>query len=172
MFFSTLAAASLAGGTFHALSPGAGAPGRRILWIVTLVAMGGAALAAWIVALHMRVSPERVRVVARFLAIAFAGYCAVVLWVTDAYVVAIAAYLPAALFLLAVLVSAYRRTGQLSVLVGIIGLLLTFVAAGVQQLGLSLHAEYFDHNALYHVLQALGLFLLFRTASWSVEAEP
>ena len=28
----------------------------------------------------------------------------------------------------------------------------------------ALHAEYFDHNALYHAIQALGLFLIFLAA--------
>ena len=83
--------------------------------------------------------------------------------------VAIAAYLPASLFWLAVLVLAYRETRQSPALAGVIGVLLTFAAAWVQQRNIALHPRYFDHNALYHVIQFIALFLLYRSARWSVE---
>jgi hypothetical protein len=41
---------------------------------------------------------------------------------------------------------------------------LTFVAAAVQQARVALHPRYFDHNALYHLIQAAGLYLVFRGA--------
>lgn len=31
------------------------------------------------------------------------------------------------------------------------------IAAALQQLGAGLHPEYFNHNALYHAIQALAL---------------
>jgi hypothetical protein len=37
-------------------------------------------------------------------------------------------------------------------------------AAG-QQAGVALHPVHFDHNAVYHVVQAVALYLLYRTAS-------
>ena len=44
------------------------------------------------------------------------------------------------------------------------GLGLTFVAAAVQQGRVGLHPRYFNHNALYHLIQGAGLFLVFRGA--------
>jgi hypothetical protein len=41
---------------------------------------------------------------------------------------------------------------------------LTLVAAAVQQARIALHPTYFNHNALYHLLQAIALFLIFRAA--------
>ncbi len=38
------------------------------------------------------------------------------------------------------------------------------VAAGVQQLGIALHPVYFDHNALYHLIQAVAVLMLFLSA--------
>ncbi len=81
------------------------------------------------------------------------------------FVVAIADYLPAAVFLLGVFVSLYAKTRNRDLLAGIAGLLLTFAAAGVQHEGIGLSPVYFDHNALYHVIQALALFLMYRGAA-------
>ena len=46
------------------------------------------------------------------------------------------------------------------------GIISTFAAAGVQQTGLAMHPIYFNHNALYHLIQGLALFMVF----WSVPA--
>jgi hypothetical protein len=172
VFFSALATASLAGGTLHGFFAENTTVGSRFLWKGTLVAIGAAALAAWFVGLHMRFPLGTARALAPVLTIAFVAYCAVVLWVRDDYVVAIVSYLPAALFWLAMFVLAYRDTRQRPALVGVIGVLLTFAAAGVQQSGVALHPVYFDHNALYHAIQAVALFFLYRTASWSVGLSP
>ena len=169
VFFSALAAASLAGGTVHGFFADSSTAGHRALWKGTLVAMGAAALAASFVGLQTRLSPRTVRMLAPVPWTGFVAYCAIVFWVRDDYVVAVAAYLPAALLWMAVLVLAYRDTRKPQPLVGVVGLLLTFAAAGVQQGGIALHPEYFDHNALYHAIQAVALFLLYRAASWSVE---
>jgi hypothetical protein len=45
---------------------------------------------------------------------------------------------------------------------------LTFVAAGVQQAGVALGSIHFNHNALYHVIQAVALFMIFWSARWFV----
>lgn len=37
------------------------------------------------------------------------------------------------------------------------------IAAAVQQVQIDISARYFNHNALYHVLQDMGLFLVFVT---------
>lgn len=43
-------------------------------------------------------------------------------------------------------------------------LALTAIAAALQQLGVGLHPEYFNHNAFYHAIQAFALWLLYATA--------
>jgi len=53
---------------------------------------------------------------------------------------------------------------------GIGGLALTAVAATIQQLGIGLHPVHFNHNALYHVIQALALWMLYVTARASLRA--
>jgi hypothetical protein len=88
-------------------------------------------------------------------------YGAVVLLVSDAFWVAMICYLPAALFLVVAFVVATRRPGMESASFGAWGLVLTFVAAAIQQLNISIHPVYFNHNALYHAVQAVALGLIF-----------
>src|SRR5205823_6043329 len=45
--------------------------------------------------------------------------------------------------------------------IGVAGLGLIFIAAAAQQARIALHPRYFNHNALYHLIQALALWLLF-----------
>jgi hypothetical protein len=39
---------------------------------------------------------------------------------------------------------------------------ISLLAAAVQQARIAIHPEYFDHNAVYHVLQAIALVLLYK----------
>ncbi len=69
-------------------------------------------------------------------------------------------YVPALLlFLLAATVRAIRdRGGWISIA---LGLALSAVAALLQQLQVALHPVYFDHNAVYHMVQAAALVMLY-----------
>ena len=44
---------------------------------------------------------------------------------------------------------------------GALGFVLTFLAAALQQRRIGLHPVYFDHNALYHTVQGIGLLGVF-----------
>src|SRR2546422_827392 len=70
-------------------------------------------------------------------------------------------FVPAAVFLLVVLSVAYARARERRILVAIAGLGLMFIAAAVQQARIALHPTYFNHNALYHLIQAVALWLFF-----------
>jgi len=52
-------------------------------------------------------------------------------------------------------------TGALQI---VIGLLVNLSAAGVQVSGLTLH-KHFNHNDLFHVIQVLGMILIYRGGS-------
>jgi hypothetical protein len=56
----------------------------------------------------------------------------------------------------------YGRDPRPSMFAGVIGMALTVVAAYVQQRGSAVHPVHFNHNALYHVIQAVGLLLIYR----------
>jgi hypothetical protein len=113
------------------------------------------------------VLPERTRHWISIAAAAeFAGYCVIVLFVTREFLIAVVNYLPAALFLFTALVFAYRHVRHKQLLVIIAGLMLTFIAAWIQTSEFGLHPVYFSHNALYHLIQALAMLMIFCGARW------
>ena len=168
VFFGSISVAGIAGGTVHGFFLSTETLGYMILWPSTLFAIGVTALAAWVIGARIYFSPNvagRFSVVA---AIGFAGYCLVVLFVTQSFSIAVINYLPAVIFLTVIFTLIYSQARERQVLVGLVGLLLTFIAAGVQQGGIALHPMYFNHNALYHLIQAVALFMIFWAARWWV----
>ncbi len=161
VFFGSIAAASLAGGTVHGFFPEPESKGHRFLWIVTYVAIGVTALGTWVVGAKIACPPPIDRLVTGMATVAVAAYLIVVLFISREFIVAIAAYVPATSFLLGALLLRYRRTGDPAMLVPVAGVVLTFIAAGVQAGRLTVHPHLLDHNALYHLIQAAALALLF-----------
>ena len=90
---------------------------------------------------------------------------------TQEFWVAIADYLPAVLFLLAAFGILSRRGRGRGAALGGWGLGLTLVAAAIQQLEIPIHRLYFNHNALYHAVQALALGLLFLACRGALAGE-
>jgi hypothetical protein len=159
LFFAAAAISPLLGGTVHGFFPDDESPTGKALWRATLVSIGcAAALAAWI-ATRAWWGERGARRSRPWLAALLAAYVALVLAGVDRFAVAIAAYLPASLLLLLAFARAARRRGELRIGLGALGLALAFVGALGQQLRLGLHPVYFDHNAVYHVIQG-GAFLL------------
>ena len=94
-------------------------------------------------------------------AFVLAVYIMVVVAVSDRFWVAIVHYLPPTLLMLAAFATAALRNQTRPAWAGLTGMVLTLIAAGVQQLQIALHPIYFNHNALYHAIQAIALWLIY-----------
>jgi len=169
VFFGSISVAGIAGGTVHGFFLDIETLGYQILWPLTLVAIGVTALAAWVIGARIYFSPKVAGWVSIVAATQFAGYCLIVLLITQLFTIAMINYLPAVIFLTIVFTVIYIQARERKVLIGLVGFLLTFIAAGVQQGGIALHPTYFNHNALYHLIQAIALFLIFWAATWWVK---
>ncbi|MCH8082920.1 MAG: hypothetical protein IH885_01670 [Myxococcales bacterium] len=95
------------------------------------------------------------------LGMALIGYAGVVVFVSRDFTVAIAAYLPAALFMMFVFARNGWRGRPAGVAPALSGIAITIVGAAAQSAGIGLHPVYFDHNALYHAVQAIAFALVF-----------
>ncbi len=166
LFFGSIGLAALTGGTVHGFFLDEESIGYRILWPATLIASGLAALSTWAVAACIQFSKVIARWISFVAAAEFAGYSVLVLLITQEFWLAVANYLPPTIFLLVVFARQYLLGRESQLLLGTVGLLLTFVAAGVQQGQVALHPLYFNHNALYHLIQAVALLLIFWAARW------
>jgi len=163
-FFASIGAGSLVGGTVHGFFQAEDSAGHDILWLAALLALGVASTAMWLIGARVQLRDPVATWVQRAAAATLIAYALVVLFVNSRFYVAILMYLPATVFLLAVMTLAWRRTRSSHLACGIAGLSLTFVAAAVQQLRVAIHPVYFNHNALFHVIQGISLFLLFVSA--------
>ena len=164
VFFASIGAASVLGGTVHGFFLAASSPGRRILWPATLLAILVTSLAALTIGAILQLDERRAAIVRRLAIAQLVLFSLVVLFVTSKFYVGIIAYLPSTLFLLFALLTTYRHRPDPGVRWGITGLALTFAAAAVQQLHIGIHPVYFNHNALYHVIQGAALGMMFLAA--------
>jgi hypothetical protein len=156
IFFGATSAAALAGGTVHGFFSGSRSPLAIGLWRATLLALGVAAYATWTIGAKLLLSPDTACALQAGAAVVAAGYGVIVLAVSDRFWIAVAHYLPPAIFLLVAFAAAGMN------LEGVAGLVLTLAAAVVQMRRIAL--VWLTHNATYHVIQAVGLFLIYRAA--------
>src|SRR2546423_10279469 len=119
VFFASIAAASVLGGTVHGFFLAASSPGRRILWPATILAILVTSLAAWNIGAILQLDERRATIVRRLATAQLVLFSLVVLIVTSKFYVGIIAYLPSTLFLLFALVTTYRRRPDRAVRWGI-----------------------------------------------------
>jgi hypothetical protein len=159
--FGVTAVAGASGGTVHgfqhALAPGV----VDVLWLISLESLVGASFAVVGGAIAFADFAQPIRSGATAAAgLAFAAYG---LWLMGhpIFLFAIVAY--AAAF--AVLVAMRLRVRPLDAAgrLVLLGVAVSVAAAAIQQSGWALH-RYFNHNDLYHVVQAVGVWLLYRGA--------
>jgi len=161
LFFSSIALATVAGGTVHGFFADQSSLGYHLLWPTTLILIGVAALCGTRIGTLMEFTGAPERIINRATLAVFVIYVVVVLWISSAFLVAIIGYFPAMVALGASALMAYRRGRNSAFLAGFLGICVTLLAAVVQQMQFDISARYFSHNALYHVLQGIGLFLVF-----------
>jgi hypothetical protein len=172
LFFASIGVAALAGGTVHGFFLESRTTGYRVLWPTAMIALGGAALSTWAIGARIQFSSRVARLITLGAILVYVVYCALVLFVTQSFALAVGHYLPGVCFLVVVCSLAYQRSRARPVGLALFGLLLTLAASGLQQARLGFHPVYFNHNALYHVLEAVALYLIFCGARWFLATPP
>jgi hypothetical protein len=167
-----LASAAFWGAVFHAFFPDDTATlAGFIAWIPVSLSIVVAASALLECGLRT-FAPGLGTALRVWIVAAYAGvFALVVLAVDESFATIVRFYVPALLFFLAAAtVQALRRGGGWRLVA--LGLLLSMVAALLQQAGIALHPVYFDHNAVYHVVQAAALVVLYRGLRQVAETSP
>jgi hypothetical protein len=164
IFFCAVGTASLTGGTVHGFFLDATTLGARILWPASLIAVGAAAWAAWAIGAHIGWSTAKAGWIVRPATVGFGVYTTAIVLGVREFSAAILFYLPAVAFVLGVFALEYVPSRDWRFMLGGAAMLLTVLAAGVQWAKVELSFCYLSHNALYHLIQAVGLLLLFASA--------
>jgi len=158
-----LASAAFWGAIFHAFFPANTAtPSGFIVWIA--VALSILVVAAALLELGLRIlTPRLAPLLRRSIVVTYAvGFAAVVLFVDESFSTIVRFYAPALVFFLIVAVRQAIRTRNAGWRLIAVSFIISGAAALLQQANVSIHPVYFDHNAVYHVLQGIALVLLYR----------
>jgi len=160
--FAALALSALTGGTCHGFTASMGDRVSAVLWKATVYLVGITDLLMLSGSLTAAIGRRWRRFA---LAVAAAKFLVYAAWMTghDEFRYVVYDYAPSMLAILlihAVPGSLKNDPGARFILAG---LLVSFVAAGVQLSRIGLH-ERFDHNDLYHVIQIGACYLLYRGA--------
>jgi len=159
---AALASAAFFGAVFHAFfTAGTTTPAGFLAWMpvsLSIVVVSATLLRLALTVLFPKLpAPVRSGAVLVYAA-AFAG---VVLFVNESYSTIVRFYGPALILFLIVAAVQGTRRGATGWRILAIALVVSIAAAVVQQRRIAIHPVYFDHNALYHVVQGIGLVLLY-----------
>lgn len=163
LLFFTIAVGALLGGISHGFLLSGDTLESRIMWSATLLALGLTSLVSWHIGAEIQMTQPWRKATKSGAIVLFILYSLGVVCVTQTFELAVLNLAPALLFLLFGYIAVYRQHADMSVLIGIAGILLIFAASVLQQLGIGIHPVYFTHNAVYHVLQGLAFFMIFNS---------
>ena len=160
ILFCFLSASSLLGAMYHGFFPlRTETQIGWIIWIATMLSIGGAATMVWIlIGVLMHKSLRWIVPGSLFL---LEGYLLFLLFIDFHFWVSVAFSIPPLLALLFVFLSVGFRERSTAAVFGVISILLMFVASALQQKHVGIHPIYFNFNALYHLIQGIALALLF-----------
>ena len=164
IFFGAVGIGALLGGIKHGFLSDTQSVIHGVVWKTTLIAIGIAALSTWIIGGRLLFSERAANRIPVFAVSLLTIYVATVLWVSQSFIVAIVYYVPATAFLLTAFFLIYLRHPRNYLVAGIFGLAMVFVAAVIQQSKASILSLGLNHNAVYHLVQAIALGLVFVAA--------
>jgi uncharacterized protein DUF6962 len=171
ILLAALASAAIWGAIFHAFFPAGTATGSGSLaWkpVALSIVIAGAVMLDLGLSLLL---PQLVPHLRRFIGLTYvAGFAAVVILLDDSFTSIVRFYIPPLILLLlaAAHQSVQSRSADWTLILA--GLLLSAGAALLQQGRVAFHPVYFDHNAVYHLVQTLAVVLLY--LGWRRAPEP
>lgn len=152
--------AALLGALFHGAGPQLAPVVLRGVWKATMLTIGVVSFSLVAAAAAASFATLRSRMVV--LIAATIKLLVYTLWVAreSAFIVAVIDYGTAMLFVAALQLRDLKRAGLRARLI-LAGLLVSIAGATVQASGFTIH-RHFNHNDLYHVIQLLATYLLYR----------
>ena len=159
--FASSAAASLAGAAAHGLSSSKDDPQRLAYWRVSFLAIGSASLSTWHIGTTLALRSSAARRLLLPVYVVHLVYLAVVLRTHPPFRLALALHGPSMVFLCFALLTRLRISGErLPATLAIASLAISTVAGIAQLKKLSLQPRWFDHNATFHLVQAIAFAVL------------
>jgi uncharacterized protein DUF6962 len=162
ILLAALASAAAWGAMFHAFFPA----GTTTVWgslawkpVALSIAVAGATMLDLGLSLLL---PRLATGLRRCLVLAYAAsFAVVVMLLDDSFTSIVRFYVPTLVLLLLATLRQSLRSQSVGWRLILTGLLLSAGAAGLQQARVALHPVYFDHNAVYHLVQSVAVIFLY-----------
>lgn len=164
MFFYSVAAGAITGGLVHGYFLDQASIGYRVLWPMTLIAIGVTSSTTWVLAGYFIFGERQLKLFKFYAIISFLVHVAIVLFVSQKFIVVILNYLPPITVLFVMSGIRFLRTKFKPYFWIALGLGICFVASYLQHAEIAIDPRYFNHNSTFHLVQGLGLFVVFRGA--------
>lgn len=158
--FWSLGFSALMGAAAHGLGPHFSENTQAVIWKLTVLPIGFTSIFFLIGTFHHSFDFNAVRWLTWVPAVFLAAYLFTI-FKDDSFLTVVKFYGPAMGFVLAVMLYSHFGLGSPGAGQAALGLIITFLAAGVQVSGFSLH-QHFNHNDLFHVIQMAGLYFIYR----------
>jgi len=158
--FFSVGMGGLLGGITHGIGPKISENAKRIIWQLTLIFVG---LTGLLLGMSGVVYFVPKSITTWFIGGAGVIFILYIFWIVehDTFHAAVKFYLPLMLIALigfGVMAFSYQYTGALLI---VMGLIVSLAASAVQMMKISFH-QHFNHNDLFHVIQMVGMVLLYR----------
>lgn len=154
--FIAAAVSALAGVAYHGARIHFGYTGTVLSWKLVPVSTGVAAVCLGVAAAMVWLGPATRRIVVTILVVKFVAFLGWAM-VSNSFLVPALDYGTVLVFILFLALHYYRQRAARFVAAGIV---VSFIAVGVQSSDLTLIG--LDHNDIFHVIQMIGMYLLYR----------
>lgn len=158
--FYLLALGAFLGAVSHGVGPYFPPALQSIIWKLTILSIGITAFFLVMMALHHVFPFRTVRWLGWIPFLFLVAYLFLVLN-DDRFIVAVRFYVPCMVLVLALMIYSQWYTQAQGTGLVVLGIVISFLAAGIQASGFALHRN-FNHNDLYHVVQMIGIYVLYR----------
>lgn len=158
--FYTLAAGALLGAIAHGFSPNFPPILKMLVWKATVLSAGLTAMFFVLTSLAAVMSFESYTLL-RWIPILGLIIYAVIIWRDSQFIQAMKFTVPAMIFVLAAMIYIFGTTKDAGAGNIILGLLITSVGAVLWAVRFSPHSH-FNHNDIYHLVQMVGLWFIYR----------
>lgn len=152
--------AALFGALTHGIGPNFSPDVHQILWKITLVTIGFTTITLLFGGIAHVVPWEKALWFRWALIIVLVLYL-IASTKTNSFKIVILFYVPAMLVLMILMVYSYMKFHSVGTLQIIMSVLIAFAGAAVQQSGFSIH-KHFNHNDLYHIIQMVSMFVMYK----------
>lgn len=162
LLFFALGMSSLIGALFHAFFPAKATTAEGFaVWMFVAASIGIAACSVWCINALIFKGQKFFKIVLPLVVIYMITFMYVVYFINYQFKTIIFFYAPPMIVLALLSLVKFLRERNISWVVVFVGVTLSFVAAAIQYLQISIHPVYFNFNALYHVIQGISLAIIF-----------